>query len=598
MVIEAIPSPGAEAVGQPADELSRLSDILLARGALDNRTLDRARRVAADTGGRLDRVLTQLGMVSERDLAEALAELVGSVLISPADYPEAPLFVDRLKPKFLHKARALPIADTPDNVILAMADPLDGFVSGSIAAALGRPVAIAVAVPIEFEAAFNRLYPESESGQGGAHSGDIVTDAEPSEEDTERLKDLASEAPVIRLVNQLIARAVETGASDVHIEPFEDRLRIRYRYDGALHEAEPPPARLRAAVVSRVKIMSRLDIAERRLPQDGRIRLSVRGQEVDFRVSTIPSLNGESVVLRVLDRTAVEFDFVKLGLPDDVRQALERVFDLPNGMVLVTGPTGSGKTTTLYTGLLKLNSTARNIITVEDPVEYQLAGINQIQVKPQIGLNFATLLRSILRHDPDVIMIGEIRDLETAQIAVQAALTGHLVLSTVHTNSAAATVTRLRDMGVEDYLLSATLKGVLAQRLVRRLCPKCKIPEPAAPIMIERFGLDRLVPPGQEISLYRSAGCPECRDTGYRGRRAIAELLVPTQEIDRLIFQRADQGVIERAAVAGGMRPKLQACVDALHGGVTFAHIVDGRVPHSLLLELFTDAGVGTKIRQ
>ena len=575
MVIEAIPSPGAEAVGQPADELSRLSDILLARGALDNRTLDRARRVAADTGGRLDRVLTQLGMVSERDLAEALAELVGSVLISPADYPEAPLFVDRLKPKFLHKARALPIADTPDNVILAMADPLDGFVSGSIAAALGRPVAIAVAVPIEFEAAFNRLYPESESGQGGAHSGDIVSDAEPSEEDTERLKDLASEAPVIRLVNQLIARAVETGASDVHIEPFEDRLRIRYRYDGALHEAEPPPARLRAAVISRVKIMSRLDIAERRLPQDGRIRLSVRGQEVDFRVSTIPSLNGEGVVLRVLDRTAVEFDFVKLGLPDDVRHGLERVLELPNGMVLVTGPTGSGKTTTLYTGLLKLNSTVRNIITVEDPVEYQLAGINQIQVKPQIGLNFATLLRSILRHDPDVIMIGEIRDLETAQIAVQAALTGHLVLSTVHTNSAAATVTRLRDMGVEDYLLSATLKGVLAQRLVRRLCPKCKIPEPAAPIMIERFGLDRLVPPGQEISLYRSAGCPECRDTGYRGRRAIAELLVPTQEIDRLIFQRADQGAIERAAVADGMRPIFDAGLLAvIEGDTTIEEVV------------------------
>ena len=575
MVIEAIPSPGAEAVGQPADELSRLSDILLARGALDNRTLDRARRVAADTGGRLDRVLTQLGMVSERDLAEALAELVGSVLISPADYPEAPLFVDRLKPKFLHKARALPIADTPDNVILAMADPLDGFVSGSIAAALGRPVAIAVAVPIEFEAAFNRLYPESESGQGGAHSGDIVSDAEPSEEDTERLKDLASEAPVIRLVNQLIARAVETGASDVHIEPFEDRLRIRYRYDGALHEAESPPARLRAAVVSRVKIMSRLDIAERRLPQDGRIRLSVRGQEVDFRVSTIPSLNGESVVLRVLDRTAVEFDFVKLGLPSDVRHGLERVLELPNGMVLVTGPTGSGKTTTLYTGLLKLNSTVRNIITVEDPVEYQLAGINQIQVKPQIGLNFATLLRSILRHDPDVIMIGEIRDLETAQIAVQAALTGHLVLSTVHTNSAAATVTRLRDMGVEDYLLSATLKGVLAQRLVRRLCPKCKIPEPAAPIMIERFGLDRLVPPGQEISLYRSAGCPECRDTGYRGRRAIAELLVPTQEIDRLIFQRADQGAIERAAVADGMRPIFDAGLLAvIEGDTTIEEVV------------------------
>src|SRR5207248_2682079 len=339
----------------------------------------------------------------------------------------------------------------------------------------------------------------------------------------------------------------------------EDRLRVRYRYDGVLHEVEPPPARLRAAVISRVKIMSHLDIAERRLPQDGRIRLSVRGQEIDFRVSTVPSLHGESVVLRVLDRTAVAFDFVKLGLPDDIRQGLERAFDLPNGMVLVTGPTGSGKTTTLYTGLSKLNSIARNIITVEDPVEYQLAGINQIQVKPQIGLNFATLLRSILRHDPDVIMIGEIRDLETAQIAVQAALTGHLVLSTVHTNSAAATVTRLRDMGVEDYLLSATLKGVLAQRLVRRLCPKCKIPEPAAPIMIERFGLDRLVPPGEEVSVYRSAGCPECRDTGYRGRRASAALLGPTQELDRLICQRQGQ-IVLRAEPAGR-----RALADLLH---------------------------------
>src|SRR5436309_3855814 len=321
--------------------------------------------------------------------------------------------------------------------------------------------------------------------------------------------------------------------------------------------------------------MARLDIAERRLPQDGRIKLTVRGHEIDFRVSTIPSLHGEKVVLRVLDRTAVEFDYEKLGLPSDIRLGIERALELPNGMVLVTGPTGSGKTPTLYTGLLKLNTVARNVVTVEDPIEYQLGGINQIQVRPQIGLNFASLLRSILRQDPDVNMIGEIRDLETAQIAVQAALTGHLVLSTVHTNSAAATVTRLRDMGVEDYLLSATLKGVLAQRLVRRLCPKCKIPEPAAPIMIERFGLDRLVPPGQEISLYRSAGCPECRDTGYRGRRAIAELLVPSREVDRLIFQRSDQGAIERAAVADGMRPLFDAGLLAvIEGDTTIEEVV------------------------
>jgi general secretion pathway protein E len=380
---------------------------------------------------------------------------------------------------------------------------------------------------------------------------------------------------VIRLVNQLIARAVETHASDVHIEPFEDRLRVRYRYDGVLHEVEPPPARLQAAVISRIKIMSRLDIAERRLPQDGRIRLSVRGHEIDFRVSTVPSMYGESVVLRVLDRSAVEFDFIKLGLPEDVREGLVRALDLPNGMVLVTGPTGSGKTTTLYTGLLKLNSIARNIITVEDPIEYQLTGINQIQVKPQIGLNFASLLRSILRHDPDVIMIGEIRDLETAQIAVQASLTGHLVLSTVHTNSAAATVTRLRDMGVEDYLLSATLKGVLAQRLVRRLCPKCKTAEPAPAALIERFQLGRLVPDPHAISLCHSVGCPDCRGTGFRGRRAIAELLLPSREIDRLMFERADQGAIERAAIADGMRPIFDAGLLAvIEGDTTIEEVV------------------------
>ncbi len=321
-----------------------------------------------------------------------------------------------------------------------------------------------------------------------------------------------------------------------------------------LHEVEPPPARLQAAIISRVKIMARLDIAERRLPQDGRIKLTVRGHEIDFRVSTIPSLHGETVVLRVLDRTAVEFDYEKLGLPPDIRKGIERALELPNGMVLVTGPTGSGKTTTLYTGLLRLNTVARNVVTVEDPIEYQLAGINQIQVRPQIGLNFASLLRSILRQDPDVIMIGEIRDLETAQIAVQAALTGHLVLSTLHTNSAAATMTRLRDMGLEDYLLTATLKGVLAQRLVRRLCSECKTPDPSGDVLIERFGMTRLAP-GRAITLYQPVGCAQCRGTGYRGRRAIAELLVPSPAINRLIFDGADDAAIERTAVEAGMRP-------------------------------------------
>ena len=538
-----------------AGALGELAAALLGSGSIDARSLGRAQRVAAETGARLDRVITDLGMVSERALAEAMASLLGVPIVRPADYPDAPLFPERLHAKFLRRARAMPIAAEADRVTLAMVDPLDSFTREAVAMALGRPVAIAVAVPVEFDAAFERLYAEADMPDAAAAPlDDPLSGSQPVEEDAERLRDLASEAPVIRLVNQMIARAVETHASDVHLEPFPDRLRVRYRYDGLLHEVEPPPAQLQAAVISRIKIMARLDIAERRLPQDGRIKLTVRGQDIDFRVSTVPALHGETVVLRVLDRTAVEFDYDRLGFAPDIRRTFERLLELPNGMVLVTGPTGSGKTTTLYTGLLRLNTVARKIVTVEDPIEYQLAGINQIQVKPQIGLNFANLLRSILRQDPDVIMIGEIRDLETAQIAVQAALTGHLVLSTLHTNSAVATVTRLRDMGVEDYLLTATLKAVLAQRLVRRLCPACKTPDPDPAAAIARFGLDRLAG-SRPITLYRAAGCPACRGTGYRGRRAIGELLVPSPAIERLIYDRAEDAAVERAAVAGGMRP-------------------------------------------
>jgi general secretion pathway protein E len=572
MTFEPVASPTAQ---DAAEALARLGPALIDSGAIDPRTLERARRVASETSGRLDRVLTQLGLISERGLAEALAQLVAAPIVRPADYPDTALFVDRLKPKFLRKAHALPIIESEGRAVLAMADPLDVFTRNAVAAALGRPVVVAVAVPIELEAAFDRLYSESgePEGDGETMLDEVITDTEPAEEDAERLKDLASEAPVIRLVNQMIARAVETHASDIHIEPFADRLRVRYRYDGVLHEVEPPPARLQAAIISRIKIMARLDIAERRLPQDGRIKLTVRGHEIDFRVSTVPSLHGEKVVLRVLDRTAVEFDYEKLGLPPDIWQGIERALELPNGMVLVTGPTGSGKTTTLYTGLLKLNTVARNVVTVEDPIEYQLAGINQIQVKPQIGLNFASLLRSILRQDPDVIMIGEIRDIETVQIAVQAALTGHLVLSTVHTNSAAATITRLRDMGLEDYLMTATLKGVLAQRLVRRLCTVCKTAEPAPSALIERFGLERLAP-SNAITLYHSKGCPEC-GTGFNGRRAIAELLVPNRAIDRLIFDGADDTAIERAAVADGMRPIFDSGLMAvLEGDTTIEEVV------------------------
>lgn len=551
-----------------SDPLERLAELLQAGGHCDARTIERGRRMAAESGQRLDSVLVQLGLVSERDVATAYASLLGARVVGPADYPDAPVLPERLQPRFLRSARVLPLAATDGRVVLAMADPLDDFARMAVAAATGAAIDPAVALPIELEAAFERLYP---SGEAAGSDGVESTEA-PLEEDTERLKDLASEAPVIRLVNGIIGRAVETQASDIHIEPFEDGLRVRYRYDGILHEAETPPGRLAAAITSRIKIMAKLDIAERRLPQDGRIKLAVRGQEVDFRVSTIPSLWGETVVLRVLDRSAVAFDYDRLGMSPPIVASFTRALDLPNGIVLVTGPTGSGKTTTLYTGLLGLNSIARKIVTIEDPVEYQLRGINQVQVKPQIGLNFASLLRSILRQDPDVIMVGEIRDLETAQIAVQAALTGHLVLSTVHTNSAAATITRLRDMGLEDYLLTAVLRGVLAQRLVRRLCRHCRAPYEAPPDLVARFdlatraaGLGLAGPP----VLHHPVGCPECRGTGYSGRQAIAEFLVPDDEIERLIFARAEHTEIERAAIAAGMRTMFEAGVDAALLGET-----------------------------
>ena len=558
---EATPPPAANAAASPVEGLATL---LLRQGLCDQVALDRARRAAAETGQRLDAVLLQLGQVTERALAEAFAALLGLPLATPADYPAEPVLPERLPARFLRGSRALPLGETADGALLvALADPLDPFVGQAIALATGLRVQPLVAVPIELEAGFERLYADSAEAGAEAAPGEAA-----SEDDAERLKDLASEAPVIRLVNQLIHRAVESRASDIHVEPFEDRLRVRFRHDGVLQEVASPPKGLSAAIVSRIKIMARLDIAQRRLPQDGRIKLAVRGQEVDFRVSTVPALHGEAVVLRVLDRTAVAFDYATLGLAPAIVRRLGAALEHPNGVVLVTGPTGSGKTTTLYTALLGLNQVTRKVITIEDPVEYQLAGINQIQVRPQIGLDFAALLRAILRQDPDVIMVGEIRDVETARIAAQAALTGHLVLSTVHTNSAAATITRLRDMGLEDYLLASVLRGVLAQRLVRRLCVACRRAEVAPPALVAHYRLAERAA-GQPVRFWHAVGCAQCRNTGYRGRMAIAEFLQPDAALERLVFARAEEAEIERAALAAGMVPMLEAGLDAVLAGET-----------------------------
>jgi general secretion pathway protein E len=372
------------------------------------------------------------------------------------------------------------------------------------------------------------------------------------EENVDHLRDMASKGPVIRLVNLIISRAIELRASDIHFEPFEDQFRVRYRVDGVLHDVESPPKRLQAAIVSRVKIMAKLNIAERRLPQDGRIMLRVKGKEIDFRVSSVPTIYGESTVLRILDKSTILLDVEKLGFPEDTLEGFRELIQRPHGIFLVTGPTGSGKTTTLYCALEKINSSEKKIITVEDPVEYQLKGINQIQVKPAIGLTFANALRSIVRQDPDVILIGEIRDAETAEIAIHSALTGHLVLSTLHTNDAPSAITRLIDMGMEDYLLSSTIIGILAQRLVRVACPNCQVPYSPDPAILKEMKLD-----GQDhagFNIIEVKGCERCSQTGYLGRAGIFEFLPITDRIQKLIQEKRDSNVIKDVARKNGMR--------------------------------------------
>jgi general secretion pathway protein E len=531
----------------------RLGDILIARGKLDPVNLERALRLQeGETREKLGVILGRLGLVSARDLADALSQQLGLPVAAAGDYPELPLLEEQISYRFLRDARALPLRETDEGIVVAMADPADEFARRSIAMVCGKPVVPCLGVTTELEAALERLYGAGKSSMGQIVDNIATRDEEQDLGDVEHLKDLASEAPVIRLVNLLITHALESRASDIHIEPFENRLIVRYRIDGVLNEVESPPRRLSAAVISRVKIMANLDIAERRLPQDGRIKLRIQGKEIDLRVSTVPTMHGESVVMRILDKGGVPLDFGSLGFDGALLEAFLEALTQPHGILLVTGPTGSGKTTTLYTALDRLNQPDVKILTVEDPVEYQMPGINQIQVKPQINLTFANALRSIVRQDPDVIMIGEIRDLETAEIAVQSALTGHLVLSTVHTNDAPSTVNRLLDMGVEDYLLTSTVVGILAQRLVRTLCMHCRKPYAALPEVIEQMGLRRFAPSG-EVTLYRQGGCAHCSGTGYFGRMGIMEMLPMTDELRSLVMRHANSAELREAAVRGGM---------------------------------------------
>ena len=534
---------------------NHIGEILVSRGALQRPHLQAALKLQKDEGGaeKLGVILTRQNWIAEQVLYSALSEQLGIPLATVEDYPALPIYEDRVSTRFLEQVRALPMREDADGLVLAMADPLDHYVIDAFRLVSGREISVLLGIPSEIDAAFERLYVA-----GRSSIGQIVGEAEGAVEleessDVQHLKDLASEAPVIRVVNLIMERALEARASDIHIEPFESRLIVRYRVDGVMQEVESPPRRLSAAVISRIKIMSNLDIAERRLPQDGRIKLRMKSKEIDMRVSTVPTMHGESVVMRVLDKGGVPLNFDTLGFQPETLKLFLNALTQPHGIVLVTGPTGSGKTTTLYTALQLLNKPDVKILTVEDPVEYQMEGINQIQVKPQIGLTFANALRSIVRQDPDVIMIGEIRDLETAQIAVQSALTGHLVISTLHTNDAPSTVNRLLDMGVEDYLLTSTVNGILAQRLVRSLCTDCREPYEPLPEVVKEFELERFTD-DTPIMLYRPVGCEACGGTGYSGRLGIMEMMPMTDTIRSLVMRHAISGEIRRQAIDEGMQ--------------------------------------------
>jgi general secretion pathway protein E len=521
------------------------------KGSLSAIELKKVERVQkTSVAESLPQLMVKLGLCSEQDVANAFVESGQFEIVIADQYPLERQLPENISLRFLKNYHVIGLADTQDTVTVALMDPEDSFVLDSIRLATGKQVIAKVGLLSEIDVALEEQY-----GQGRSKMEKILDDLggdEIGEEDLEHLKDLASEAPVIKMVNLIVQRAIELKASDIHIEPFEESLKVRLRVDGVLQEINAPPVKSTAAVISRIKIMAKLNIAERRLPQDGRIKVQMLGKELDLRISTIPTLHGESVVIRLLDKDNTVLDFEALGFSGKHLKQFAEVLALPHGIILITGPTGSGKSTTLYAALKQLNTSTRKIITVEDPVEYQMEGINQIQAKPQIGLTFASALRSIVRQDPDVIMIGEMRDLETARIAVQAALTGHLVLSTLHTNNAAGGITRLLDMGLEEYLLTSTVNGILAQRLVRKLCPACRQAYPATPELIDDLHLRQIVPEGN-ITLYKPVGCPACTGLGYRGRLAIIEFLPMTNAIRHSVMSHEEAGVIQNIAVSEGM---------------------------------------------
>jgi general secretion pathway protein E/type IV pilus assembly protein PilB len=566
-------------------------EILLHRGLLDRRQLDQTRAQANGHGDgtRLIEAAIGLGFVSEEAALRAVGEEVGIDFLDLADAEIDLSLLKTFPPKLIHRQTLFPIRREHGQLIVATSNPFDLYPLDEVSAALGMSVVPVLAARVEIAKLIKKhlgVGSETVDGLVAQHADDddgveLLSDIET---DGSELSEMAQEASVVRLVNEILLEAIEMRASDVHIESQPAGLAIRYRIDGLLQTQPVPPEihRFESAIVSRLKIMSRLNIAEKRLPQDGRMKLKVQGREIDVRVSVIPMIHGEGLVLRILDKGAMKFDLRQLGMEPDTYKTYRELIEMPHGIVLVTGPTGSGKTTTLYSSLLEINQPDVKIITTEDPVEYQLEGINQIQVHTKIGLTFGHSLRSILRHDPDVVLVGEIRDLETAENAIQASLTGHLVFSTLHTNDASSAYTRLTDMGVEPFLVASTVEAVMAQRLLRRLCPHCKQPYQPGEELPGDFPRELLTGP-----LHKPAGCRDCRSTGYRGRMGIYELMVTTNEIRQLAHDRVSSWKIMQCATEQGMRSLRQdGWRKVIDGRSSVEEVVrNAKADHSLLLK-------------
>ncbi|MFH1784461.1 MAG: type IV-A pilus assembly ATPase PilB [bacterium] len=556
----------------------KLGEMLVEVGIITEEQLQEALEEQKKSGGRLGQNLMALGYITEEIMSAFVGKQLGIPYVSLSEYENIPMEVVKSVPEDIARHQTLIPISREDNVLtIAMADPLNVFTTDDLRVITGCEIKVVISSEAEIKASIEKYYGskgsmedvlKSMEHQEGTGSLEVV-ETEKDDIDLAGLEAASIDAPVVKIVNLVLTGAIKAGASDIHIEPYEKSLRTRYRIDGVLHEVTSPPKRMQAAVISRIKIMAQLDIAERRLPQDGRIKIRVTGKEVDLRVSVLPTAFGEKVVMRILDASSLCLDLTKLGFEADALSVYKKNIEVPYGIVLVTGPTGSGKSTTLYSTLTTLNFPDRNIVTIEDPVEYVLEGVNQVQVKPDIGLTFASGLRSFLRQDPDIIMVGEIRDTETAEISINAALTGHLVFSTLHTNDAPGAITRLNNMGVEPFLTTSTVIMVIAQRLVRMICEHCKEPYDAPANALQDLGFSLDDKKSEKVTLYRGKGCDHCSNTGYRGRKACYEVMALGEEIRELVLERASTYAIKQKAMEKGMITLREAAIKKVLKGET-----------------------------